>query len=79
MGGLSGKLLEPDAIGSFVERDLGVLAVADIAAKDTCAFLPAHPVAGTPGRGYPGRRYPDTSRVSLACLPGLAAGQACCT
>ena len=57
------------------DHDLGMFAVASIAAEDTGAAPPAHRFARTPGRAYRGWPRSGAQLVALTCLPGLASGQ----
>jgi hypothetical protein len=58
----------------LVDHDLGMLAIANVAAEDSQATLPAHRLASTPGRAYPAWRRSCTQLVALARLPWLASG-----
>jgi hypothetical protein len=69
---LSPKLARSDSVNPLLDRDLGVLAIANIAAVDTGAAFPAHRVTSTPNRGYLGGDRGGTPRVALARLARLA-------
>jgi len=70
----SAKLASPHPVDSLGDHDLGMLSIANIAAKNTRAAFPAHRLAGTPGRAYPAWRRSRAQLVALACLPRLASG-----
>jgi hypothetical protein len=67
----STKLSDPHPVDPLGDHDLGMLAIANVAAEDTGATLPAHCVAGPPSRAYPGWRS-RAQLVALARLPRLA-------
>jgi hypothetical protein len=71
---LSAKLAGPHPINPLSDHDLGMLAIANIAAESTCAALPTHRLAGMPSRAYRGWPRSRAQLVALACLPGLASG-----
>jgi integrase len=71
----SAEFSGPDPVNPLGDDDLGMLAIADLAAEDSRAAFPAHCLASTPGRAYPGWRRSRTQLVALACLPRLASGQ----
>jgi hypothetical protein len=63
----SAQFAGPHPVNPLGDHDLGMLAIANIAAEDTRATLPAHRLAGTPSRAYPG--WAAISRA--ACCAGL--------
>jgi hypothetical protein len=70
----SAQLAGLHPIDPLGDDDLGVLAVANVAAENTRAAFPAHRLAGTPGRAYPAWPRARAQLVALACLPRLASG-----
>ena len=76
---VSGKLVATHPVDPFADHDLGMLAVADIAAESTRAAVPAHLIADPPNRVYPDDDGRGTSGVALARLPRLASGESCST
>jgi hypothetical protein len=64
----SAELAGPGPVNPFSDYDLRMLAIANIAAEDTGAALPAHRIASAPGRAYLGWHR---SRAQLVALAGL--------
>jgi hypothetical protein len=60
------QVFQQNSINPLAERDLGVVAVADIATKHARTPLPSNLVADAPNRRDPGRRYCRTPRIALA-------------
>jgi hypothetical protein len=67
------QLPNPHSIDPPVDNDLGMLAVADLAAEDAGAPTPQYRHAGAPDRGSLGGRHRAPS-VALAGLARLASG-----
>ncbi len=72
----SSQLADADAVHPLADCDLRMLSIAGIAAIGAGTILPAHGVAGSPGRRYTCRDS-ATTNASLARLAGLAAGESC--
>ena len=74
IGGLTplAELADPHPVNPLADHDLGMLAIADLAAEDTGTAFPAHRLAGTKSRAYPAWRRSRAQPVALACLPRLA-------
>jgi hypothetical protein len=75
----SGKVPDTHSIGSISDHDLGVFTVSNIAAENTDAVAPAHPVPRTPKAANQGLQICRAPSVPLTCLAPLAAWQALCT
>jgi hypothetical protein len=73
-GDASTKLSDPHPVDPLGDHDLGMLAIANFAAENSRAALPAHRLAGTPSRAYSGWPRSRAQLVALACLPRLASG-----
>src|SRR5579862_3485424 len=69
----SPELAEPHSIDALGERDLGMFAVADIAAEGAAAPVPAHRIAGFPDRPNLRGALTGAARIPLACFARLAA------
>jgi hypothetical protein len=79
MKAISAQLACPHPVDTLAERDLRMLAIANIATESAGAILPAHRIAETPGRSYPHRDWRGAARVALARLARLTAWQSCST
>src|ERR1700682_2164034 len=66
-GGPSAKLAGPHSVNPLGNDDLGMLAIANVAAENTRAGLPAHRPADAPGRAK--RGWPRSR--TQACCAGL--------
>jgi hypothetical protein len=71
----SAKLADPHPVNQLGDHDLGMLAIASIAAEDAGAAFPAHGLVGTPNRTYRDWPRPRAQLFALACFPRLASGQ----
>jgi hypothetical protein len=71
----SPEFAEQHSINALCDRDLGVLAVADITAEATATSLPAHRIPGFPNPRNLCRALSGAARIPLACLARLAARQ----
>jgi hypothetical protein len=68
----SGKLCHAHPIHPLAYRNLGMFTVANVAAEDARAVLPAHLIAPTPRRGYRCANRQRSPGVALAGLARLA-------
>ena len=71
----SAQFAGPHPVNPLGDHNLRMLGIANLAAEDTGAALPAHRLAGTLSRAYRGRPRSGEPLGALACLPRLAAGQ----
>ena len=62
------KLASPDPVNPLGDHDLGMLAIADIAAEETGPTLPIHRLTGTPNRGDLDHDRAASPSVALTCL-----------
>jgi hypothetical protein len=68
----SAQLGGPHPVDPLGNHDLGMLAIADIAAENTRAALPTHRLAGMPSRAYRGWPRSGEPLGALTCLLRLA-------
>jgi hypothetical protein len=68
------KLSGSYPIDPFDDRNLRMLAVAEITPEHAAAAFPAYLIAGTPVRFDAGRRLYRSMGLSLTCPAGLASG-----
>jgi hypothetical protein len=71
------KLSSSYSIDPFDDRNLRMLAIAEIAPEHTAAAFPAYLIAGTPVRFDAGRRLYRSMALALTCPAGRASGQPC--
>ena len=75
----SGKVADTHSVDSICDHDFGVFTVTNIAAENTDAVLPAHPLPRTPKAANQGLQRCRGPSVPLTCLAPLAAWQSLCT